>query len=373
MLRTLVVAVFITGLLISPVASFAQCLIPPPLDSCNGTEPSLPDNDVLGVGIRKWYYGAAATYNSVTLRGGTLVVCGNLTFNNFNMDSGTVVIRPGGLLRIGGGAGIVLRGNCNIYNYGTFECTSNLSLDPTWATPAKPNVVINATPSSIFKMSNQYFVINNTNSFFVNRGRAEFWGIITDFGAGSNSVCLGRFSEVRMAVLYNNRKHTYTAPEGSACVNVYQYSQFRDTLTRSMNINICLGAGHTSDASCIPFGCKPNAWGTTNIFNFCDQCAGLQLLSKPTTPDRSVETQSADINISPNPFSRKVTIRWKGESPREIHLYSMAGAAVYNQKLPVANTHIIDVQVPSALPAGKYFIKLVFEKKVLVRQIVKTG
>jgi hypothetical protein len=140
-----------------------------------------------------------------------------------------------------------------------------------------------------------------------------------------------------------------------------------------MNINICLGAGHTSDASCIPFGCKPNAWGTTNIFNFCDQCAGLQLLSKPTTPDRSVETQSADINISPNPFSRKVTIRWKGESPREIHLYSMAGAAVYNQKLPVANTHIIDVQVPSALPAGKYFIKLVFEKKVLVRQIVKTG
>jgi hypothetical protein len=375
MLRTILVAAFTVCLLTNPVASFSQCIIPPPLDSCSGTEPALPDNELLGVGNKKWYYGAATTYNSVTLRGGTLVVCGDLTFTNFTMDSGTIVIRPGGRLRIGGGAGIVLRGHSYIYNYGIFECTSNLSLDPTWATPAKPNVVINATPGSFFKMSNQYFTINNANSFFVNRGRAEFWGLITDFGAGAGAVCLGRFSEIRMAVLYNNRRHTYIAPEGAACVNVYQYSQFRDTLTRSMNINVCLGATHVSDASCIPHGCRPNAWGTPNIFNFCDQCTGLQLLQPPSSPDPrnpGPETLSAGINISPNPFAGQFWVRWKGESPREMQLHTIAGVLVYSKKLPAANSYAFLVQLPGALPAGKYFIKLVYEKKVLVRQVVKT-
>jgi hypothetical protein len=372
MLRTIVAAAFFACLLANPVTSFSQCLIPPPLDSCNGTELSLLDNETLVVGNKKWYYGAATTYNSITLRGGTLVVCSDLTFTNFTMDSGTIVIRPGGRLRIGGGAGIVLRGHCYIYNYGTFECTSNLSLDPTWATPAKPNVVINATHSSFFKMSNQYFVINNANSFFVNRGRAEFWGLITDYGAGAGSVCLGRFSEMRMAVLYNNRRHTYIAPEGAACVNVYQYSQFRDTLTRSMNINICLGATHNSDAC---GSCRPNAWGTPNIFNFCDQCTGLQLLQKPFNPDTrnpAPEIISANINISPNPFAGQLLVRWKGESPREMQLHTIAGVMVYSKKLPATAAHSFLLQVPEALPAGKYFIKLVYEKKVLVRQVVKT-
>lgn len=373
MLRTLIVAAYIAGLFICPLASFSQCLIPPPLESCNGTEAALADNEMLAVGNKKWFYAAPATYNQVTLRGGTLVVCGDLTFTNFTMDSGTIVIRPGARLRIGGGAGIVLRGNCSIYNYGTFECTSNLSLDPTWATPAKPNVVINATSTSFFKMSNQYFTINNTNSFFVNRGRAEFWGLITDYGAGMGSVCLGKMSETRMAVLYNNRRHTYIAPEGAACVNVFQYSQFRDTLTASMNVNICLGAGHNSDASCIPFGCRPNAWGTPNIFQFCDQCTGLQLLEKPNKPARGI-TGGNDprVTVSPNPFTGYFTIRWKGEQPLAMQVYTLSGVMVLHQKLRAAARPAVDVQVPASLPAGKYFIKLVYASSVLVRQVVKT-
>ena len=47
----------------------------------------------------------------------------------------------------------------------------------------------------------------------------------------------------------------------------------------------CLGATHNSDASCIPWGCRPNAWGTPNIFQFCDMCSGLQLLQNQTMPE----------------------------------------------------------------------------------------
>lgn len=372
MLRTMVMAAVIACLLTNSAATFAQCLMPPPLESCTGTEPALTDNETLVNGNTKWYYGSPAVYNQITLRGGTLVVCGDLTFTNFTMDSGTIVIRPGARLRIGGGAGIVLRGNCSIYNHGTFECTSNLSLDPTWATPAKPNVVINATPSSFFKMSNQYFTINNANSYFVNRGRAEFWGLITDYGAGMNSVCLGRLSEVRMAVLYNNRRHTYTAPEGAACVNVYQYSQFRDTLTRSMNINICLGATHVSDASCIPHGCRPNAWGTTNIFQFCDMCHGLQLLEKTSKPEPETPSPKPEITISPNPFAGRLTIKWKGERPSAVLVYSPSGLMVHSGKLPGLANSSFSLDLPAGLPAGNYLVKLVYEKKVVVRQVVKT-
>ncbi len=374
MLRTMIMAACIACLLSNATSSFAQCLIPPPLESCNGTEPSLLDNETLVVGNKKWYYGAPVVYNQVTLRGGTLVVCGDLTFNTFTMDSGTVVIRPGARLRIGGGAGIILRGNSSIYNHGTFECTSNLSLDPTWATPAKPNVVINATSTSFFKMTNQYFTINNTNSFFVNRGRAEFWGLITDYGAGMGSVCLGRFSEVRMAVLYNNRRHTYIAPEGAACVSVFQYSQFRDTLTNSMNINICLSATHNSDATCIPHGCRPNAWGTPNIFQFCDQCSGITLLEKNNRPDKNNNcSRSAEINISPNPFAGRLTIKWKGERPKELIMHNSSGMIVYRKKLPAFSNASIQPDLPAGLPAGTYLVKLVYEKMVLVRQVVKTN
>jgi hypothetical protein len=72
MLRTRDVAMALLCLL--STASYSQCITPPPLEACQGTEPSLTDNEILGPGTKKWYYGAATTFNQLTLRGGTLVV-----------------------------------------------------------------------------------------------------------------------------------------------------------------------------------------------------------------------------------------------------------------------------------------------------------
>jgi hypothetical protein len=349
---------------------FSQCVQPPPLDDCNGTEPTLTDNETLGTGAKKWYYGAAAVYNQVTIRGGTLVVCGDLTFTNFYLDSGTIVIRPGARLRIGGGAGIVLRGNTSIYNYGTFDVTSNLVLDNSWASATKPNVLINATTTSVFSMSHQYFVINNPYSFFVNNGRADFHGIITDPAAASGSVCLGNTGQTTMRVLYNKSRKPYVAPTGTACVQVSQFSQFLDTLTASPNINVCLGPSHTSDASC--GGCRPNAWGPANIFNSCNSCGDIQVLSiRRTPPPAAPDKDPVELKLAPNPFVQQLTLTWpRGKKPIEVIITNTSGGIVHRQRIS-SSLNACSIALPAALPWGEYVAKLIFNQNIIVRKIIK--
>lgn len=260
---------------------FAQCITAPSPPGFTGTEPLAFDNETLNFGTTKYYYGSTATFNNYTVNGGTLVIAGDLTVDKFYMDSGMVYIRPGARLVIGSGlgSGLIFKGNCAIYNYGNCEIQRNLSLEGGWASAAKPNIVINATRTSIFKMSNQYFVVNNPHSRFVNNGFGEFWGIINDPQSVAGSVCLGSNSITKMAVLINKVANTYVVPSGNACVYVHQFSQFFGRLTNSTGLLACIGASHTSDAGCIPHGCAPNNWGSAQVFTNCNSCNTLVSLA----------------------------------------------------------------------------------------------
>ena len=256
-----------------------QCRNPLPAVPCTGTEPLVVADETINTGTTKYYYGAPVTMNSLTLKGGTLIVCGNLTIDKFYMDSGRIIINPSARFVIGSGigAGLIFQGNCHISNYGTLEVYRNLSLENGWATAATPNVVINAAGAT-FRMPNQYFVINNAHSWFVNKGFAQFWGLITDPQSSPGSVCLGS-STTQMAILINKVPNAYVVNSGvNACVYVYQFSQFFGRLTNSSNLFACLGASHTSDAGCIPHGCTPNAWGSAQVFTSCNSCASLNVL-----------------------------------------------------------------------------------------------
>ena len=116
----------------------AQCISAPSPPDCNGTESLVTDNETINAGVDRWFYGAAATFGSLTMNGGTLTVCGDLTIDRFYMDSGTIYVRPGARFVIGSGigAGLILKGHSYLYNYGTFEIQRNLSLDNGWASPA---------------------------------------------------------------------------------------------------------------------------------------------------------------------------------------------------------------------------------------------
>lgn len=267
-------------LLVTPFLMTAQSPAFPPPPACMGTEPLMTDGDVLLSGVTKWYYGPPATFSNLTLRGGTLIVCGDLTVNNYNMDSGTVYINPAArfVIASGNGAGLVLYGNAAIYNYGTFEIQRNLSLNGGFTSAGSPNLIVNATSASVFKMSNQYLVINDPYSWFVNNGSAEFWGVIVDSWAGAGVVEMGPGSTTRMAVLINKIANSYRVTSGTACLNVFQYSQFYGVLTSSPTLTACVAAGHTSDAGCIPWGCVPNNWGAAQVIPACTTCASIAVL-----------------------------------------------------------------------------------------------
>lgn len=257
---------------------FAQCLTPPTPPGCTGTDPQLGDNEILNKGFSKWYSGAPVVMNELTMRGGTLTVCTDLTIDKFYMDSGTIYIRPGARFIVGSGigSGLIFQGNCAIYNYGFCEIQRNLSFANTWVSAAKPNVVINALGSSVFRTANQYFVINSPYSYFVNNGASEFWGIITDPLTAPGAICLGPGSTTRMAVLINKIADTYIVSSGNACVYVSQFSQFNNRLTANPNLFACLSSGHSSYSGC--GGCPANNWGAAQVFTSCASCAALGVL-----------------------------------------------------------------------------------------------
>lgn len=278
------------------IPCISQCLTAPPPPACTGTEPALADNETLGSGVTKWYYGATATINSLTIQGGTLVVCGDLTIDKFYITTGTIFVRPGARFVIGSGlgSGLILNGGCAIYNYGTMDVQRNLSLE-NGATPSTPNIIINATRTSIFRVPFQYFVINSTYSWFVNNGLSEFGGLITDQYSTASSVCLGSTSIMRMSTLINKTANSYVVSDGAACVYVSQTSVFNNRLTNSPSLYACLSSSHSSYSGC--GGCPANNWGAGHVVTGCTSCSALGVLGTEFI-DLSVATISAGNKLS---------------------------------------------------------------------------
>lgn len=299
-----------TCLILLSLYAKTQCLTPPLFPDCTGSETLVQNGDIIANTETKWFYGTSSTLSNITLRGGTLIVCSDLTINNLALDSGTIVVKAEGKLVVSNGAGLVMRGGCAIYNWGSFQSLGNIVMDYGTASAVRPNIIINATTAASWIMPNQYFVINNPYSKFVNMGTASFHGIITDPGATPGSVCLGDGSSVSMMVLYNKSKNSYIVPSGAACLSVSQFSQFYDTLTTSSNLNVCLGTSHYSDASCTPWGCKPNAWGSAQVMNNCTFCSS----SLTTLP-----IQFSSINVTS--FASYNEIKWMAENVRETAMF----------------------------------------------------
>ena len=127
--------------------AFSQCLPAiPDTAVCTGTEPLVVNNEIIGAGTTKYFYGTSTVFSSLRIQsGGKLIVCGDLQINDFGMTGGTLVITRTGRLTLNtsGGMSMVFNGDCAIYNTGYLRVFCNIVLDgpDAWTNPALPNIV----------------------------------------------------------------------------------------------------------------------------------------------------------------------------------------------------------------------------------------
>ena len=150
------------------------------------------------------------------------------------------------LWSISHGSTLQLQGGCYINNYGTINMQRGLALDNAHVSASQPNILINASASSVFSLPYDWLVINNPYSWFVNNGKANMHGIVTDPLSSQASVCLGKSSQTLMTVLVNNARNSYAAPVGPACLSVNEHSYLCETVTGDAALDACLAPTHVA-------------------------------------------------------------------------------------------------------------------------------
>ena len=279
MVKTSVICICFTMMLTGMTTALqAQCLVAPPAPDCTGTESLVSDGETIGTSVSRWFYGSPRVLSSLTINGGALTVCGNLTINTFNFYSGVIYVRPGASLTITSGPALLMQGGCYVYNYGTINLQRGLVLDGAHASAAQPNVFINAGTASVLSLLFDWMVINNPYSWFVNEGKASMHGIITDPLSSAGSVCMGLKSQIYQSVLINNAAKTYTAPYGPACVSVSSNAYICEQVTADANMYACLGPSETTDSSCLVSRGKTRPWGNAQLFSGCSICGSIAVL-----------------------------------------------------------------------------------------------
>jgi len=349
----------------------AQCLVAPPAPACTGTEPLATDGETLTSGS-KWFYGSSATFNSYTMSGGTLIICGKLTIDKLTFNTGTLYVLPGAQFTIGSGFGTTfqLQGGCYVYNYGTITSQVSIALDNAHVSALNPNVFINASDSSMLDVPYNWFVINNPYSWLVINGKCNSHGIITDVLSSAGSVCLGNKSQTYQAVLINNSKNAYVVPSGTACVSVSQHSYLCASVTASVGLNACLSNTHITDSSCMVSKGLSNAWGSAQVMKNCATCAALSLLPIryiPPAPRNNTFTPF----VWPNPFASRFFISLPAADRNAVISITDAYGGNVQPLYTGRSTNTIEIWIDARARPGIYFVQMNTSGEAFVQKLVK--
>lgn len=236
----------------------AQCIAVPAFPGCAPAgSVALVSGASIGVGQTHTFSGTS-TYAGVTINGGTLIVCGNLTLNSFSMSSGNIIVQAGASLTIfNGGAAIVLGANSNIYNYGAVIFRVSL------VTGAN-NIIMNALSSSSFTVPFDQLVIQGPNTFLVNSGSMQSSFFIVQSTNAPNCICMGNGSTIVTNTLINQFTNAFNTPVGLSCINVLQNVINANQVANTSGVNVCIPAG-------INIISGPN-WGSATVTNNCINC-----------------------------------------------------------------------------------------------------
>jgi hypothetical protein len=243
-----------------PTITKAQCLVPPAFPGCNPAG-SIPFVSGANIGAGQIHqFSGTNTFASVTLNGGTMIVCGNLTLNSMTVNSGNIYVQSGSSLTVfNGGAAIPFGANTHIYNYGTTVFRVSI-------VTGTNNSIFNCLPSSSFTVPFDQLVLQGPNSFLVNNGAMQTSFFIVQPSNSSNCVCLGNGSTIVTNTLINQFTNAFNVPVGNACINVIQNVINPNLVTSTNSLFACVPAGINNITG-------PN-WGSATLFTNCVSCSG---------------------------------------------------------------------------------------------------
>jgi hypothetical protein len=243
----------LTFFLFASIKLFSQCVPPQaaPVVDC-GTGTLLTDGANINSG-QVFYTNGGGPYQNVNLNGGTLVLCGTVTFNSINYSSGTLIIKEN--------ASVTFNNSYNsggdhwFYNYGnvTFNVPVQVSGNNTFVyNGVNANITVNA-----------YMAILN-GGLFINNGTAMVQNVILNGGA---NVCLGNQSVVNMVNLTNNHTNAVTVGSGNACVSYTGDFGGNNPITNSTGLQVCQRPGANPPA--------PAVVGTAVFTPDCQNCLSI--------------------------------------------------------------------------------------------------
>jgi hypothetical protein len=276
---------------------YAQpCTAPPGAASNNCTTPgSIPLTDGANVNTgQEYHFTGIATFGNVSVNGGTLRICGNLTLTGLNFNQGKIIVEPTGTLNYGGSAASLSATNQEITNYGDLTFNQNYTLTTNsflinygslnmgiallTAAPAvvgSPDAFLVNEPNALMNVPGLDATINNV---FINRGTTVF-GSLTINGTGS--ICMGPGSVINTNSINNNSINSVTVESGNACISYSNQALLNNQLSTATNLFICRLPGSQNPS--------PANFGSATVVNPCTSCQvalPVLLRSFSVTPER---------------------------------------------------------------------------------------
>jgi hypothetical protein len=301
----------------------AQCSVPTPpsYSACGSAGQSALVNSVfINSGATYYYSGASATRSGVTLNGGNIYVCGNLTLTTLTLYSGNIIVEPGGSLTINDNSGGAIQ--ATIVNYGTLvinaaTSTTNLSVNATvWnygTLTASASLTMNSTALYNALATSNMTITGSLTTYAatVNNGIMQIGNTYTF----TSTVCLGGGSDIKVPNLFadGGSNKVSVTPNGSNTTAGFtvsnSFNSNSNSLSSSSNVVLCQGTGiNTTGGNAGSSQVKPNCTNITlpvSLISFSAQTGteGACLLEWSTASEHGTKDFDLESSLDGSDFT----------------------------------------------------------------------
>ncbi len=326
-----------------------SCGLPPVSGQCPYTFPDNPDcssggtvsqNSSFFSGDTGAYCQPMDTVSNVSMEGGVLLVCGELTIDGLSFNSGEITVATYGKLVILGD--VTFNNDCKLTNYGTVEVHDNIEFQN------NDNFIFNVKKDAVLKVLGKVEFAQNASQagYIVNKGYFQANTMMLQDGA--NDVCLEDSSYMRFTDLEYDIQNVDTVfryqsvASGEATVhysgNAFLSNFSSKSFAPDSQVTVCKAATATESGQ--------GDWGTAEVQVNCSAEAPPDSQSGPHTTCFSIlpveltafsaEKAGSDILLHWRTASEvnsdhfKVVRSFNGDAPYSIGQVMAAG----NSSLP---------------------------------------